>query len=342
MNAASNVLTERNWSVLSLLRFVLAFGVMTTHASTIVGLTWWDTLMPAFGGVAGFFVISGFSIAASHNARPAGFLRRRLLRVYPLSLLITTVAVASLYLMGGSVVTAHHGTMTLPTPAETISTLLLANGLLYATPFLLHPFWSLNCEMIYYAAAPWILKRATWPLCLLLALSAALHSYPPDGQWLRVYPEARYGQGAFGMLWGWLLGVLAFRLPNNLCLTLFAAILCNGLLVVFQHDGNTLAAVVYAIVAMCVCNLNRIRLPSSLVNLANYLGELSYSLYLVHYPISVLLGAALLRRMSPVADVGICWAASLLLSAALYHLVDRPIRKRRGVLKSAMPLVTHP
>ena len=61
-----------------------------------------------------------------------------------------------------------------------------------------------------------------------------------------------------------------------------------------------------------------------------WIGERSYSLYLVHVPVFMLLNEAL-GGSPPVVRVGIAIGLSVLLSAILYQYVERPFRRQRTV-----------
>jgi peptidoglycan/LPS O-acetylase OafA/YrhL len=71
-----------------------------------------------------------------------------------------------------------------------------------------------------------------------------------------------------------------------------------------------------------------------------YLGDISYSLYLVHWPVIVLLSALTAERAYPFA---ICATAlSLGLAITSYHFVENPLRyATRGSVKSAVRKVRH-
>src|ERR1700736_3744326 len=92
-NTAVTGLRERDeslWAVLAALRFSLAMVVVLGHCCSFVGgptdWTYIGLWLNQGSAVFGFFIISGYSIAASLDQDPAGFYRRRILRIWPLYL----------------------------------------------------------------------------------------------------------------------------------------------------------------------------------------------------------------------------------------------------------------
>ena len=75
-------------------------------------------------------------------------------------------------------------------------------------------------------------------------------------------------------------------------------------------------------------------------NLLRYLGKISYSLFLVHFPILLLMKAAFVGMEFKSTMPGgiamlITWAASLLMADILYRTVEKPAEK---ILKSRSKL----
>jgi len=75
-----------NWDVLALLRFLLALIVALTHDLGTYCPQTGITDLGTFEAILGFLLISGYSIGSSIQKEPHGFLRRRMLRIYPVYL----------------------------------------------------------------------------------------------------------------------------------------------------------------------------------------------------------------------------------------------------------------
>jgi peptidoglycan/LPS O-acetylase OafA/YrhL len=73
------------WSVLAGLRFILAVCVLITHSGIVApgNILWLLVGQTGYPAVFGFFMVSGYSVAASIVARPQGYFKRRVSRIYP-------------------------------------------------------------------------------------------------------------------------------------------------------------------------------------------------------------------------------------------------------------------
>lgn len=132
------------WSLLALLRFVLAFFVALNHLAEQVDL---GLLAPipwfgAFEAILGFLVISGYSVGSSWLKAPQGFFVRRFKRLYPvylasivLTLLVSPPVWDGSFWFGLAV------------------NLLFLNQLLTITS-LVGPSWSLSLDFWLYALIP--------------------------------------------------------------------------------------------------------------------------------------------------------------------------------------------
>src|ERR1019366_8528321 len=86
-----------SWEALALLRFFLAWIVLSQHLTSVTDHSGWVEALSSFDGkaaVVGFLLVSGYSIAASLDRESEGFYRRRFLRVYPLYFFAIVFAVA--------------------------------------------------------------------------------------------------------------------------------------------------------------------------------------------------------------------------------------------------------
>ncbi len=93
--------------------------------------------------------------------------------------------------------------------------------------------------------------------------------------------------------------------------------------------GSMYTVAVLASLAVVACAARSGRHGGILASPAlGWIGERSYSLYLVHVPVFMLLGAAV-GDFQPVVRVGIAVGLSVLLGAILYQYVERPFRRRR-------------
>lgn len=296
------LLTRRRWNWLGLARFVLAFVVVVFHIQRRLML-WQDTWVVQLDGrvsVIAFLVISGYSIAASLAKSAQGFYKRRLLRVYPLligAVIFTELLAAPRYPVQGW--------------ANAAGNIVFPPGLVCAVPTLNLPLWSLGIEIVYYVFAP-LLMRAPWLVRWgLIAASVAAYRSPLVQEW-------HYGAPAACFLWAWLLGVELFRSRHP---AVVAAAFLSTAAVKFnpQVQYATWSVLLYVgTLALIVAPW----LPPLSGRWVDYLGAISFPLYLVHFPVVVTLADAY-----HVTDPFTMFAAASAVTLFFHHAVDGPAKR---------------
>jgi len=317
--------SSSTWAALAGLRFVLALIIVNTH----LGLTYSSALsffdLPDFyrlgrrlGPLAaiGFLVISGFSIAHSFSVAPHGFYRRRALRVYP-----TLAFAIAIYLAGlqvwGPIRTASGVLVGMPPLAEAVAPFLALNGITHGS--FLGPTWSLSVELLFYAFTPLIAWMPRWALLAAIAMSAVLHAFN-EALGIGTYPGAFHGLAAASLFWAWGAGFYFYRYPGWAAAA-GIALLGGILLTRFNYEGGVWARQTFvgAIGVIAVASLARLRLSLPERTL-NYLGDLSFPLFLLHMPVIVFGNGVFGIQSAPVLV-----AAALALSVFCLHCVERPI-----------------
>jgi peptidoglycan/LPS O-acetylase OafA/YrhL len=328
------------------LRFLLAVLVMIQHfGSNIVPEPVKAAIYPlAVGTVAVmvFFVLSGFIIAEAvhynYQSRPGAFLLNRCLRIVPpLVIAISLSAVVHFVLLqqGRLVDLEGHprGTEIFTTRELGLNMLSFLPGLREAgllPDYSFFPYiWAIRAEVLFYLALAAALVLTGWGQRLAPATPAARLSV-----WLALAGVSAVALTA-GSVWGWLPDLLAFGAYFALGAACFYAVngrkaamlflpiclLLIGLQYQGTHSGKALAypqnmTFQFALLgglllAVGVCAFARITSRRWLA-VDRYLGELSFPLYLYHYPVgigfsSVSLGAwggtPILRRWWPVWSV---------------------------------------
>lgn len=283
---------------LDVLRFGAAAVVVLSHVWSLavpgMPLPW-----PGHASVVVFFVLSGFVIA--HAARPElglrGYAHHRIARIYPvaLSAILLSVAVAS-------VVPAHgvHYVGSRGSDMQDILVNLLFLGQSWQDVQLPYdaPFWSLNYEVWYYV----IFGIACYRRSRLALLCAALVAGPKI---LLLMPV-------------WLLGVLLYRrmpaLGRRTAVALFLATACAGLAFVWfdlgirireelrltwptliglargsnEFAGDFLLGLIVALHFMAAHAL-RMRVLQRCARAIRYLSSMTFSMYLFHMPLTLLI-----------------------------------------------------
>ncbi len=98
----------------------------------------------AFEAILGFLVISGYSVTSSYAAKPAGFLARRLKRLFP---------VYAVSLIATLLVTVYVEKASWPNPLVIAANALFLNQMVTATS-IVGPAWSLSLEFWLYCLLP--------------------------------------------------------------------------------------------------------------------------------------------------------------------------------------------
>lgn len=311
------------------LRAVAVAGVVLYHAR----VPW---LPGGFAGVDVFFVISGYLIAhlflqepARHGRVDLGrFFARRARRLMPLLLavLLVCVPLAHAVLLPGQLKDFGQ---------SLVSGLLFAANILFwresgyfaataAEKPLLH-LWSLGVEAQFYVLAPLLLWRRG------VAFAAAILSVAGAVWAVRGHPEAAFFLTPL-RLWEFLAGagLVLCRMPHLPRLAGWAGL---GLILwaFLRFDGGMAWPGIAAAVPVAGAALVIAARPLGALSLppAVRLGQLSYGLYLWHYPLFVLFA---LRWPEVSMDRAAPWLVltSLALAWVSWHLVEQPGRSARA------------
>ncbi|MCB2059355.1 MAG: acyltransferase [Novosphingobium sp.] len=290
-----------------------------------------------------FFILSGFVLWYNYADRLRGgglgdvvqFMWRRVARIWPLHLFIlaTFVVFALLLLLTG------RSTADYPFGELPLHVFLIQNWGFTGELAWNHPAWSISTELAAYLLFPLIVCAARWErlgvpvlVCAAVALLAAIHlvfassgsgnlghDIPRLGLWRclaefalgniacmlwRVWRAWRYGAAIAAMVCAVSLAAgLAFSLPETLFVptVFFAGILALAL------DRGVVA---------------RLLGTRSI----HYLGEISYSTYLVHYLLFIVFKLLFLDASLQLGWAGLAGFLLLALAASvlLYHGVEKP------------------
>lgn len=315
-----------------------------------------------FIGVDIFFVISGFLITGillrEHERTGrisfVNFYKRRAKRILPASALVLLVTlIASYFVFSQSRFLSILG--------DTVSALFFAGNWRFAaagTDYFqsgvpvspLQHFWSLAVEEQFYFAWPWLMLGI---FALLAGRSLQRHSRLAVGGAITVVSVASFTWSlyetsnaptvayfsTFSRSWelgiGALLAVIAPALgsiPKILRPALAWAGMVGMIASLFVIDGTMLfpaptAALPVLSAALVILAGTGTSMHNYLWPITNrvsgYLGDISYSLYLWHFPVIIILGAFM--EESPVYYVAAA-GTSLAIAAYAYHLVENPVR----------------
>ena len=299
-------------------------------------------------GVELFFVLSGFILShvylhafAEKRFSYRGFLWARIARVYPLHV-FTLLGVMALGLaavaVGLSIDASVLSWKSLPAHLLMVHAWGFANEAGWN-----HPSWSISAEWFAYLAVP-LFAMAAWPLrkrpwvatagaaVFMMGLYAAferLAGFPlteATFRWgaLRIVPCFAYGCALY----------LVYRrapLPRAGLLAISAGVVMIASASVLAWDAVTVLAAGLLILALASIPVDKAGWLGS--KPAVYLGEISYSVYMVCAPWQIL-AVNLAARATGAEDKRLhvlVWLGIILslivAAAAAYHLIERPARK---------------
>lgn len=313
---------ESAWAVLALLRFFLAMVVVLGHCSSFVGgrqdWTYIGLWLNQGSAVFGFFVLSGYSIAASLEGRPSGFYRRRFVRIWPLYLsCIAFGLLISLRIRHG--LEWPMGAYLPPISVTSVlASLLMLQGIMASSIPIVGQIWSLSPEWWHYMVAPLLRKLSTVTLFALLAASFLMFMAIPTPQGGGA-ERFSHGLALVTLSWLWVTGFIYRRFdrqPVGIALLIIPSVFA----LFFGHfTGLPLFVSIFTLLLS-----GEFKVPNILLRIYNFLGDVSFPLYLFHIPVMVLLVSLGVRATTPLV------VASLLVSCGALYAIDYPSRAYFG------------
>lgn len=279
-------------------------------------------------GVDLFFVVSGFVIYYSVHGKavtPLSFLSRRLERIVPPYLLLTSALFGAMLALPG----LFHSSP--PSLDHFVRSALFLSFTGYQNP-LLYVGWTLEYEMFFYVLAAGMLALG-WSAFRKLPVIMCVFVF-------------------FGMALGWL-GLKApslIFLANPMLLEFCLGFLAASILLTRKVDwavatsliGLTVLLLVadpghrfivagipaMALLGACLRWSSRVNLPGSVTRGLVFLGNASYAIYLVQVvslPMAARLLAGMGARLEPAAFVLLAIGMTLCLGCLFFRLVERPV-----------------
>jgi peptidoglycan/LPS O-acetylase OafA/YrhL len=345
----THVLTHRHRPVLDGARGIAALAVFGYHiAPYFGGLPW---LQGSFLAVDLFFLLSGFVIALSYEARLATggmgfgrFLWVRMVRLYPLYLLACGIGFS--YFL----VKLVTGQPDAPTPAELLAALpgtitMLPSPMTSTWGFTPFPFapsaWSLSLEFwfnIIYALVVIRFGMVALAVLAALALAVMVQQAPAFGSLDMGWNIATLIGGSARFWFSFTIGVMLFRLHRAdwhlpptaiwLGLPVFA-------FVTVPADAVGLGLTwITAMFPAAVLIGAAVRVGPRMAMVCDHLGRLSYGIYILHAPLvlfetgvfKVLLGDAWIDHQALIG--GVIFVTVIGFAAMATYWFDEPLRRR--------------
>ena len=319
------------------IRGLAAIAVMMRHTSSM----WGFPLVHSHLAVDVFFLLSGFVIASSYEAKLAdrrlsfgAFVKLRLIRFYPMYLVALALGIWLAWITG----------VTNGEPVSHRDVLALGALALFFIPSagagilpLLSVSWSLFYELVvnilYAATRPALSTRMLLAISgaayLALAAAAIQHGSLDMGWAGSLLGVA---EGLTRSIFGIFLGIALFRLRARLATLLptippLAAIVAICLLVFAPPLGPTWILDVIALTLLPPLVLAAARSEPPFARTMFFLGSASYPVYLLHIPLHVAFGLAVdVRAWAPWS--GLVFAiGTVLIAVAAERAYDLPVRR---------------
>ncbi|MFI5618066.1 acyltransferase family protein [Streptomyces sp. NPDC051567] len=353
---------------LTSLRFFFALGVLLCHMAFIPGFFAGAATSPltmveplATGAVSGFFVLSGFVLTWAYvpGERFRSFWRRRFWKIVPNHVLAWSLAVLFFAVTTAVPPTVMHVG---DSPGAALASLFLVQTWVPDGGWFFSfnaPAWSISCEAFFYALFPaafallrripasrlWRAWAAFAAVTLLLPLLATAIPGPPLYDWIPVnrnsvwfiyvFPPVRMVEFCLGILTARL--VQAGRWPRMRRVWTGAPVLVMLLVLPFLPIQYTLGMAMAAPLALVVAALaladiegrSRYLLSPRLITL----GEASFALYMIHFPLMLtvrhMLGVerTFTAATGAVIVIGL-FVASIALSLVVHRYYELPLMRR--------------
>jgi peptidoglycan/LPS O-acetylase OafA/YrhL len=338
---------------LIVLHHLAFYGPMADHARVLMPdlLDW--LAGDARIAVQIFLVIGGFLAAKSLSSNgcaelrnPLGIMWRRYTKLAP------PFVVATLLAAGASVIASawmtHESISGTPSVSQLAAHVLLLHSVL-GYESLSAGAWYVAIDFQLYAGAAlllWLCGRLSggvsrlWlaPVVVAVAVISSLFYFNRDADW-DVWAPYFFGSYGLGMLAWWASDPV--RRPRAVVL-LFLMMVVPALLALTLDFRSRIAVALSVACALMLLGRVQVRSGAGWA-VANWLGKNSYSIFLVHFPVCLIVNAAFTRFVPAEAELQaigtvLAWAASIAGGAAFFRWVEAPLGRMAGVQSSARPV----
>lgn len=310
-----------------LYRLILAAMVLFQHFGDMAPIG-------AFA-VKGFFCLSGFLMTmlmdTVYRDRLAAFTVNRFLRLYPTYWVASLLAIC-LLLFGLPPGAAPQG---IPSGFQAVRTFFYINY--YADTLPCPPSWAVTNEMVCYALIGLGISKTFWRSALWMAASCAYTSIvasvaPNDPNLNYFWPFAAMLPFSIGAT----IYHVRDKFPKEWAKTIAVACVAGMAVTVHFRAEPSTTTVFLLFAGFMAISLYNIKIPG-LKSVDDWLGSLSYPLYLVHYSAAAI--AAML--VGSYGHKRVAWTAlgiSLVMSWIVVILVDKPVNRLRNMVRSGAEL----
>lgn len=331
-NNSLSTIVSNPYRLLGTYRALLALLVLISHTNMWLP-DWVGPLALGNVGVLSFFVLSGFVIAEAcdvfYPGKPQRFLLNRFLRIYPTYWVTCGIAIAIYVWIPHPEFNANTGAI------FANLTIILAERLPSNELRLLSLIWAVGIELRFYVLAALvdyadrflnrqgILKPGTFMfLAGLTFLVLYFFAWTTGFNRFSVMKFAPFFVLGFAYY-----RLLRYRSKGSQLLVLFALLAAAHSYIEYNSAGaNTLVAsstLIFAIGLVLFGGLACVtKVPKIIEKIDKRLGDLTYSIYLVHWPIVYAVTESDLLGYEAFATTVIC---TILISLLIFMVVERPL-----------------
>lgn len=344
-------IAKKHFVALDGLRGIAAIAVVLFHFMEIVAPDYRDSFIPhSYLSVDFFFCLSGFVIAYAYDQRlqkigKMEFIKRRLIRLHPL------VAIGALIGLLAFIFDPFSNLADSFSFSQIVLMFLSACFLVpypivpqrYFNLFHLNPptwslFWEYIANIVY---ALWLArasKRVLWIILVIAAGLLCLESYR-SGYLAVGFGGDNFWGGGIRLSFSFTAGILLFR--SNILFRKdipFWVLVFALSIVFFIPYSKTFSAIIDPIVVICyfpfliALSTGTKQMGRSTEHICKWLGDISYPLYMIHYPFIWIFMSYVEKEKPEKALMNLIVGAGMILLLLLAHLilkwVDEPIRKR--------------
>ena len=336
------------------LRGFAALAVVVHHTGGYVKryfeptLLFGDYFSLGFAGVDLFFVISGFIIHfTSENylnnpSKLKEYLKKRFVRVYPIYWVITTVLFVSSWLI---TIILHKNIFSIGYP-NTFSA-YIQTYTLFPLHFAINPVtWTLSYELFFYLGFSFlIISKRLWVIPALILAVSLFHLTVdmPDGN--LSYFNFFFSGYNFEFLFGFLIFQFykSVKLPN--LLSVFLLVLSFGIIIYFGYSVSDIDSFKRVLVFGLPSSLILIALlnleQNEVISFPKFcltLGDASYTLYLIHFPMMLLMNKLpQIMGYTITSDQEVLYSYFIIIciiiaSIFVHKWIEKPLAKRLSMI----------
>ena len=331
-------------------KFGLRADIQVLRGISVLAVVFYHLGLPITGGFLGvdsFFVISGFVITGTLlrsngtiRSRIFEFYKKRVRRILPLSIYITLTTLLASFLFLPRIYLNKY-------LLDAVSSIFMMSNIkfakdgvnylqqtLYSSPFL--HFWSLGIEEQFYLFWPLLLLTLfRWRTLYYVALPTLFiasiitpHFYPTASFFS---PTSRSWEFLVGAFVATLRPGRLNKIVNSITLLLFSfLVLCC---LIYAKPNSNLIQFFTLILVMGTGVIIYVGFSSTFFKPLEEIGNISYSLYLIHWPIIAII-LVYSERISKFQAIGI-FLCSLLLAKFLTANFENPIRFGNNFFRSS-------